>query len=285
MPDAIAALADLATSGMLSTRIITALVMVTVGLSALFGLPPAGFSIFAIVVLVAPGSWEAARIAGLGRRIGQIAYMTVVTGATLAAHFFFDRIPIPWMLAVACAVWLTAFCWLARPGLGLESGRGILTGKLVMLGIMLYSTWLALIWLQTASPWYVFMLLILIAAADTCAFFTGKHFGGTRLAPRISPGKTRSGAIGGLAGAAAMTAVAAVVLPETAFSVSFAAGLGLVVGLISIGGDLFVSLLKRHVQLKDTSGLLPGHGGILDRFDSLAAAVPFFSLAVVLHGT
>lgn len=280
----IAASAGLATSGMLSTRIITALIMVTVGLGALFALPPAGFSIFAIVVLVAPGSWEAARIAGLGHRTAQIVYMTVVTGATIAAHFFFDRMPMPWMLTVACVVWLAAFCWLARPGLGREPGRGVLTGKLALLGIMLFSTWLALIWLQTASPWYVFMLLILIAAADTCAFFTGKHFGGARLAPRISPGKTRSGAIGGLAGAAALTALAAVILPDAPFNAGFAAGVGLVVGLISIGGDLFVSLLKRHVQLKDTSGLLPGHGGILDRFDSLAAAAPFFSLAVLLHG-
>lgn len=284
MPAATVASAGLETPDMLSTRIITALVIVTIGLSALFALPASGFSIFAVAVLVAPGSWEAARLAGVRGTGGQIGYMTVVTAVTLVAHLFFDRIPVTGLLIGVCAVWLAAFCWLARPALGREASRGLIALKLVLLGLVLFSTWLALSWLQAASPWYVFMVLILIAAADTFAYFTGKHFGGPRLAPRISPGKTRSGAIGGLFGATALTALAAVVLPETPFGFGLAAGLGLAVGLISIGGDLFFSLLKRHAEIKDSSGLLPGHGGILDRFDSLTAAVPFFSLAVLLHG-
>lgn len=284
MPGVTAGSAASGTSGMLSTRILTALVMVAVGLSALFALPAGGFSLFAIVVLVAPGSWEAARMAGLDAKTAQAAFTVLVTGVTLAAWAHFDRLPIAGVLMVACAAWLLAFCWLSRPALGRQAGRLVRAGKLALLGVVLFSTWFALSWLQAASPWYVFMLLMLIAAADTFAFFTGRHFGGARLAPRISPGKTRSGAIGGLAGAAALTALAAVILPETPFSAAFAAGLGLIVGMISIGGDLFISLLKRQVDLKDTSRLLPGHGGILDRFDSLAAAVPFFSLAVLFHG-
>jgi phosphatidate cytidylyltransferase len=135
-----------------------------------------------------------------------------------------------------------------------------------------------------SSPWLVVMLLILIAAADTFAYFTGRHFGGPKLAPRISPGKTLSGAAGGLIGAMVLTALSAAALPDSPFTPLTGALLGLGLGMISIAGDLFISLLKRQRALKDTSALLPGHGGILDRFDSLVAALPFFALAVALWG-
>lgn len=255
--------------------------MVAIGLSALFALPPAGFSVFAIVVLIAPGAWEAARLAGLGAVVARITYAVGVTVVAAAGHVYVEHLPVSGLLWFAAGLWLVLLCWLGAPGLGRGGTKAACTFKGLVLAATLFFAWLAISALVSGSPWHVFMLVMLIAAADTFAYFTGRHFGGPRLAPRISPGKTRSGAIGGLAGAAAIAALAAVILPDSPLTPAFAAGLGLVVGLISIGGDLFFSLLKRQAGVKDSSRLLPGHGGILDRFDSLAAALPFFTLAVL----
>ncbi|MEE4304200.1 MAG: phosphatidate cytidylyltransferase, partial [Wenzhouxiangella sp.] len=164
---------------------------------------------------------------------------------------------------------------------GRSGAPPIVAFKLVVLGGVLLAAWLGLSLLQSISPWLVFLLLVVIAAADTGAYFSGRHFGGAKLAPRISPGKTRAGALGGLLGAAVLTPLAGAIFPLNPFEPFTLAALAFGIAMISIGGDLYISLLKRQRGLKDTSALLPGHGGILDRFDSMSAAVPFFALAVL----
>ena len=269
---------------MLRQRVITALILAVVGLSALFLLPPPAFAVAAAGLLTGAGGWEAARLAGLDARAQRIALALVLLGICLALLLWLPSTAAHWVMLTACAIWLVNIAWLARPALGRGDRTAAIAGKLVVLAIILAGAWLALAWLQSSSPWLVVMLLILIAAADTFAYFTGRHFGGPKLAPRISPGKTRTGAAGGLAGATALTALSAFVLPDSPFTPAAGALVGLGLGMISIVGDLFISLLKRHRELKDTSALLPGHGGVLDRFDSLVAALPFFALAVVLWG-
>ncbi len=269
---------------MLRQRVITALILAAIGLSALFLLPTAVFAVAAALLLAGAGGWEAARLAGLDGRIQRMVVAVALPGLCLALSSWLPPAALHWALLPACAIWLLNLAWLSRPELGRGSGTGVMGGKLAVLALVLTGAWLALAWLHSVSPWLVVMLLILIAAADTFAYFTGRHFGGAKLAPRISPGKTRSGAIGGLAGAMAMTALAAAFLPDSPFTAAGGALVGLGLGLISIAGDLFISLLKRQRELKDTSALLPGHGGILDRFDSLSAALPFFALAVMLWG-
>ncbi|QOC23001.1 phosphatidate cytidylyltransferase [Wenzhouxiangella sp. AB-CW3] len=269
---------------MLKQRIATALVLATVGLAALFYLPPVTFAIAAALLLAGAGGWEAARLAGLDGPVARLAVALALLSACLALYLLLPAEHTRTVLAIAACLWLVNAAWLARPALAREGGRPAIAVKLIVVAIMMPAAWLSLAWLQASSPWLVVMLLILIAAADTSAYFTGRRLGGPKLAPSISPGKTWSGAIGGLTGAMLLTAVSAWLLPDNPFHPLTGALLGLALGAISIVGDLFVSLLKRQRGIKDTSNLLPGHGGILDRFDSLTAALPFFALAVMLWG-
>lgn len=268
---------------MLRQRVITALIMAVIGLSALFVLPAAAFAVAAALLLAGVGGWEGARLAGLDAMSWRFAHAAVLLAACLGLYLFVPASLLMWALVPVAAVWMLNFSWLSCPESG-RLGSGATALKLLTISIVLVGAWLALTWLQSISPWLVVLLLILIAAADTCAYFTGRHFGGPKLAPRISPGKTRSGAAGGLVGAMLLTALATLILPDMPFGPVAAAGLALGIALASIGGDLFISLLKRQRDLKDTSALLPGHGGVLDRFDSLSAALPLFALAVMFWG-
>ncbi len=264
---------------MLETRVRTALILVTVGLAALFLLPPTGFALAAGLVLLIGGGWEAARLAGFEQTLARWAFAALL-GLLAALIWYLEAAAKP-LLAAGCVLWLVNFAWLGRPEGGRSSGRWMVAIKAAVLAIVLLGLWLGLVELKAVSPWLVLLLLVTIAAADTCAYFTGRHFGGTKLAPRISPGKTRAGAIGGVIGAAVFTPLVNELIPASPFHPGWIAALAVGLALISIGGDLFISLLKRQRGLKDTSNLLPGHGGILDRFDSMAAAVPFFTLAVL----
>jgi phosphatidate cytidylyltransferase len=268
----------------LKTRVITAIVITLFGLSAVFLMSPIAFAALGAAVLLALGGWEGARLAGFQGMTGRIGFAAalLVVGSTIYLGFEPDQIT--WYLLPGCLLWLIFMVWLTSPQLGHSDTVGWRLTKLAVIAIILLSAWLALSWLQSGSPWLVLMLLVVIAAADVGAYFSGRSIGGAKLAPRISPGKTRSGAVGGLICAMVMTALAAAVIPDSPFTPMFAGILALGLALLSIGGDLFISLLKRQHQLKDTSNLLPGHGGILDRFDSLGAALPFFALAVALWG-
>lgn len=119
---------------------------------------------------------------------------------------------------------------------------------------------------------WIFILLFGTWAGDTIAYLVGKKMGKTKLAPRLSPGKTIEGAAGGLLGSLLGAVLTNTLLPAAPWYV--AAGLGLMVGTFGILGDLFESSLKRTAGIKDTGGIIPGHGGVLDRFDSMLFAAP-----------
>lgn len=269
---------------MLKTRVLTALIVALIGISALFGLPPAGFAIFALIALLALGGWEGARLAGVHALSAQVLFAAVLVCAGIGIFVNDPGAQIVFWLLPVCVLWLGLFAWLSVPHLGRADTALIRIAKLTIIAVILLGAWLAASWLQAGSPWHVFLLLIIIAAADIGAFFCGRHFGGRKLAPRISPGKTLSGAIGGLFSTFVLTAMTAALIPTSPFSAWFAGTLALALALVSIGGDLFFSLLKRQAGIKDSSSLLPGHGGILDRVDSLGSGLPFFAIAVYLWG-
>lgn len=253
--------------------------MVVGGLLGVFLLPAGGFAVLVGLVLPLLGGWEAARLAGIDQPAARWIYGAGLAG--LAAMIHFLALEPAWLLSIACLLWLVNLAWLSRPGLGRSEAGVVVVFKLIVLGGVLLAAWLGLSLLQSISPWLVCLLLVIIAAADTAAYFSGRHFGGAKLAPSISPGKTRAGALGGLLGAGILTPIAGELFPLNPFEPFALAALAFGIAMISIGGDLFISLLKRQRGLKDTSALLPGHGGILDRFDSMSAAVPFFALAVL----
>lgn len=282
----------LARSRMLKVRIVTAVIIAAVVLSLLFAAPPPLFALIAGLVVLGIGGWEAAQLAGLRGSIGRWLFGGLLllaglgAGATLgivradAATLSTTGPSIPQLLIAPALLWLLLITWLSRPAFGNAPGSGWRLIKLAALAIVLLSAWLAVSWLQRESAWLVLMLIIIIAAADIGAYFTGRHFGGPKLAPRISPGKTWSGVAGGMSATVIVSALASLILPGIPFSPLQAAMIALILAGISIGGDLFISLLKRQQSIKDSSQLLPGHGGILDRIDSLGAALPFFALAV-----
>lgn len=143
---------------------------------------------------------------------------------------------------------------------------------------------IGLLWLRfmTGSGWDGVLFVILVVwASDTFAYVAGRAIGGAKLAPRISPGKTRSGSLGGLAGAMLVGAVLALLLPSPIGAVASGLrglGFGLLLGIASQAGDLAESAFKRRCGVKDSGRLIPGHGGLLDRFDGLLAAVPVAAL-------
>ena len=131
------------------------------------------------------------------------------------------------------------------------------------------------VWLRYLSDgqWWVFWLLMVIMAGDTGAFYAGRTWGKTKLYPEVSPGKTWAGVAGGTAAAVIVGAfLGRWALPE--ISLAVLVWLALALAMVGLLGDLFESMLKRQVEVKDTSGLLPGHGGMLDRLDSLLFAAP-----------
>jgi phosphatidate cytidylyltransferase len=123
---------------------------------------------------------------------------------------------------------------------------------------------------------------LIVWAADTGAYFAGKTFGKQKLAPQISPGKTRAGLLGGLIAAPLIALLATSLMPMATIERSELILLSLATALASVAGDLVISLHKRTSGCKDSGNLLPGHGGVLDRLDSLLAAGPFFALGLLL---
>ena len=132
--------------------------------------------------------------------------------------------------------------------------------------------------LQADGAWLILLLLLIVWAADTGAYFAGKTFGKKKLALHLSPGKTQAGLVGGLVTAPLVALLAAMLMPITGIDPTKLIVLSVVTALVSVGGDLLISLRKRISGFKDSGNLLPGHGGILDRIDSLLVAAPFFAL-------
>jgi phosphatidate cytidylyltransferase len=137
--------------------------------------------------------------------------------------------------------------------------------------------YLSLVWLHGQRPWMVMYVLLLIWVADSAAFFVGRRFGRHKLAARVSPGKTWEGVVGGLGGVAILASGVTVAVGNLPMAPATLVALSVLVGAASVVGDLVESLFKRRAGVKDSGTLIPGHGGVLDRIDSLTAAGPCFA--------
>jgi phosphatidate cytidylyltransferase len=255
-------------------RVGTALVLVAGLLVVLFALPRQ-VAILVLALALLGGAWEWAGFAGAGAT-GRTAYAAGIAALMALAWWAVALDPRLYRALLWAAVlwWLVALGWLFRFPTRIPLWLIVACGALVLV-----PAWLALAHLllgPDGREWLLFVF-VLVWAADIGAFFAGRAFGRVRLAPRVSPGKTWEGVIGGLLLATAAAAAGAwwFAVPASAF-----VGLCLAVALASIVGDLTVSMFKRHAGLKDSGDLLPGHGGILDRIDSLMAAGPLFVLGV-----
>jgi len=266
---------------MLKSRVVTSVVLATLVLSALLLLPPMWLSVPLALMFLVAGGWENARLAGLSGAAARVVWIVVLCGAGAGlVRVVHVTAAVPLILGLAVAGWLLLALWLRFPDLGRAGQNHFQPVKLLVVGAILLAAFIAIAWMHAISPWLVVHLIAIVAAADIGAYFAGHRFGGAKLAPVISPGKTWAGAIGGLIAAIVTAAVFSLLLPDTALNPLVASLTALPVVAYSIWGDLLISLFKRHRGLKDTSALLPGHGGMLDRVDGLAAAAPLFALVI-----
>jgi len=266
---------------MLKTRVITAIVLLAVFLPVTLFAPLAAFGVL-IRVVVAFAAWEWARLLNAGK-VGSIVYAAVVS----AVIVFGSRVEAPRALFQAAAVfWIVAgpYVLLRKPALAAGSWRLFL----LLAGFILFAAcWHALVLARAIGVAFVLSLLLVVWLADIGAYFAGKALGRHKLAPSISPGKTWEGAVGGWVFVMVISLAATLLhaFEPTLFSTLFAS-VGLVRELLaltvlvafSVVGDLFESMLKRQAGVKDSSGLLPGHGGVLDRIDALLPVLPLAML-------
>ncbi len=270
---------------MLKTRVITAVFLVPLAFALIFATTKEWFGlIFAVLLLL--GSWEFRRLGALDHGIfgWLMVIIQTVIFLLLLNHPQVVLLHANALLTAACLVWILMFVRLVvyRPDVPVDFQYKIVsfTSSLAALTF----TWIALYFLrgQTAGPWWILILLLIIWSADTGAYFTGRAFGKSKLAPLISPSKTMAGLWGGLLAAVVVSLLAVLIIPAIDAPAIKLIPLVLITAFISVFGDLFISLHKRRTGLKDSGGIFPGHGGVLDRLDSLLAGAPFFALGKLL---
>ncbi len=264
---------------MLKYRIISALVLVPLVVLAVLKLDIGNFALLAALMVVL-ASWEWADLIPLRRATVRAAYV-LLTLALLALTWKFAQREtlVNAVLWLAMLWWLFALFWISRPELG--SGESVAHRAVkAALGMGLFiSTWLALVVLHSRpdeGPHWVLYVLVLVWVADSGAFFAGRQWGHTRLAPRVSPGKTWEGVLGALAACSLYAIAYAWFVGLRGAVLAGFVLVCLVTVLFSVAGDLLESLMKRQRGVKDSGTLIPGHGGVLDRIDSLLAAAPVF---------
>lgn len=274
---------------MLRRRIVTALVLAALFLGALFGLPPALFTLFVAGVIGIAG-WEWSHLSNVDGVPGRVGYLLLAAAVMIPLYaygVFGPWGPVPdlvkLVLFVGCIWWALSLLWVqGYPSSALLWGS--VAGRLLMGLVILVPAWLALVVLAHLpdGPWLILLVASIVAAADVGAFFTGRAVGRRKLAPAVSPGKTVEGLIGGLVTVLMVAFVFLSANPGHQGQRWQWLVVVAVTALASVLGDLVESMVKRHRGVKDSGTILPGHGGILDRIDSLSAALPVFTLLYLL---
>ncbi|WP_394754031.1 phosphatidate cytidylyltransferase [Crenothrix sp.] len=284
---------------MLLQRIITAAILIPLIVLAIFKLPTDYFSlIFALIMLL--GAWEWTNLIEITNVFKRVLFLLLLILPMLVIHFWTQILELVSLTADLPAIrdysgiieWLVVppvLFWILTMVLIRNAPKSVLNLQLkprnkVLLGaFILFSAWMFLTRLRILNaPEMTLYFFILIWGADISAYFVGKKYGTTKLSPEISPGKTIAGMYGALAAAAMCAVVFGLIFQFNIVFIMDFVLLSVVTVLISIYGDLFFSVVKRQRGVKDTGAILPGHGGILDRLDSLIAAVPFFYAGIYL---
>ncbi|GBU11496.1 CDP-diglyceride synthase [Enterobacterales bacterium] len=280
---------------MLKYRIITALILIPIVIAALFLLPPLGFAIVTLAVCML-AAWEWGQLSGFSSR-SQRVWLAILCGFLLTAMMlslpaYRQSVHLP---QVAGALWASLAWWIAAFLLVVTypASASLWRNSRVLRLVFGLLTIVPFFWGMLAlrqygyaenhhtGAWWLLYVMLLVWGADSGAYLFGKLFGKHKLAPKVSPGKTWEGLIGGLLTSALISwlfgrYVPLNVVPATLLLCS------VIAALASVLGDLTESMFKREAGIKDSGSLIPGHGGILDRIDSLTAAVPVFACLMLL---
>jgi phosphatidate cytidylyltransferase len=260
-------------------RVLTAVVLVAVLLGILFA-APSGVAIgaAALLMLLAAREWTA--FLGAVRPVVRHAYLFLLAGAFALSYWLIpERLDLAVVLWAALVWWLVALIWILRYPMPISPLAAAVAGVFVLV-----PAWISLVSILQLAQWGSALLLLglaMIWAADIGAYFAGHRWGRLKLAPQVSPGKTVEGVAGGLLGAAVTAGVGGSLL---GLPLAAMLPLGMCVAAISVVGDLTESMFKRSVGIKDSGRLFPGHGGVLDRIDSITAAMPLFVLVLQWMG-
>jgi len=272
-------------------RVITALVLAPVMVVGIFFLPLKPFAFF-IAIIATLGAWEWANIAGYKKSYSRILYAFFVFVCLYISARFLRVNPEwkIWFLAAGTLWWTVAFALVKRyPG-----GTDIWNARVIraFLGLcVLIPMWVGFMHLKEEphSSLLIIYVMLVVWGADTGAYFAGRKWGNTKLAPHVSPGKSWAGFWGGFATTLLLAVFACWYVDSQIQALDMMGtikilAITMVTMVISVLGDLVESMMKRHRGIKDSSSLLPGHGGVMDRIDSMAAAVPVFAFMMMLLG-
>lgn len=272
---------------MLGQRVITALLLLPIVLGPILFLDTGWvYLVFSLIGLL--GAWEWTALMGLASKPARVGYVLLVAAALAASWFAAAQGLGLWILLAGVLWWLRAIDLVRGFPLNLQQ-RPWSTAALGLTGLlMLVPAMLGIALLHGHGGGHdyrrMFFLFGLVWMADIGAYFAGRAFGRRKLAPNVSPGKTIEGAIGGFLGAMLVLIAAPWVFGAGRFDWLSLVGLSVVVIAASVLGDLTESLFKRQRGVKDSGWILPGHGGVLDRVDSLLAAAPTLALGLLLLG-
>ncbi|CAM4045992.1 phosphatidate cytidylyltransferase [Serratia silvae] len=280
---------------MLKSRIITALILIPIVIAALFLLPPMGFALVTLAVCML-AAWEWGQLAGFTARPQRI-WLAILCGFLLALMM----LSVPaypqsvHQLQIAGPLWLSLGWWLVAlllvlfyPG-SATLWRNSRSLRLVFGLLTIVPFFWGMLALRQfgyeenhfTGAWWLLYVMLLVWGADSGAYMFGKLFGKHKLAPKVSPGKTWEGLIGGLVTSAVISWLFGRYAPLNVVPMTLLV-CSVIAALASVLGDLTESMFKREAGIKDSGHLIPGHGGILDRIDSLTAAVPVFACLMLL---
>ena len=279
-------------SWMLRQRVITALIMAGLFLAGIMFLPlPALAAAFGLVV--AAGAWEWSRLAGWQSPVTRAVYVLVVLAVMAGLYRYCElgsdpaATQVQPFLGLACLWWSFALLWVKSYPMSAVLWRTVFMRSLMGL-LILAPAWLAAVFLLSypRGGVLVVVMVLVVAAADIGAYFSGKTWGRHKLAEKVSPAKTWEGFWGGMAVCLLLALALWYLLPDRAAHIGLASVIAVTLStaLASVVGDLGVSMVKRESGMKDSGSLLPGHGGVLDRLDSICGAAPVFALGLVLAG-
>jgi len=270
---------------MLKQRLLTAIILIPLIVWVLSLSSMILASVLSVFVVL--GAWEWAGLCGWHTWKIRIVYATLTCLMLLMAYGFRQQPAMMLVLFVVCLWWLLAGLSLWRYQQGYEMILASPFPKAVLGFIILLSTFFALLHLHEHERYggqWVMFLFVLIWAADSSAYFMGKRWGKRKLADKISPGKTWEGVLGALLMSSIVSLSYALFKSMSFMTLLLFMLLCLLTVIVSILGDLLESVFKRQVGIKDSSHILPGHGGILDRIDSLTSAAPIFVMGLVSLG-
>lgn len=274
---------------MLLQRILTAIPLAALA-SWLIFFQPSSVLFYAFLVVIFTSGWEWARLSGLNQSVARLFYALLLTAVVFLLNNTGEQQQWVFRLVMGMSIlWWTYVLYRMSTRSPAAASDQLSVFKVVIGFLTLVPAVLALTHIhgQPEGAYWLFYVISIIWVADIGAYFSGKRFGKTKLAPLVSPGKTREGLYGAVVATSIYTMAASVFFHLGVLQTAMLLIIAFFATLLSVIGDLFISVLKRERGIKDSGSILPGHGGVLDRIDSITSSAPFFVIlldVLVIHG-